>query len=68
MERFNLSDRQAQAILDMRLARLTSLEIYKLEQELKDIQALIAKLTAIINSKKLQFDIVSILFVISSIT
>ena len=58
MERFELSDRQAQAILDMRLARLTSLEIYKLEQELKDIQELIARLTAIVNSKKLQFDIV----------
>ena len=58
MERFELSDRQAQAILDMRLARLTSLEIYKLEQELKEVQALIEKLTAIINSKKLQFDIV----------
>jgi len=43
MERFNLSDRQAQAILDMRLARLTSLEIYKLEQELKQIQELIAR-------------------------
>ncbi len=56
--RFELSDRQAQAILDMRLARLTSLEIYKLEQELKEIQELIAKLTAIIGSKKLQFDIV----------
>ena len=56
--RFKLSERQAQAILDMRLARLTSLEIYKLEQELKDIQMLIAKLEAIINSKKLQFDIV----------
>ena len=58
MERFNLSDRQAQAILDMRLARLTSLEIYKLEQELKELQALIEKLTAIVNSKKLQFDII----------
>ncbi len=58
MERFSLSDRQAQAILDMRLARLTSLEIYKLEQELKEVQELIAKLTEIINSKKLQFDIV----------
>lgn len=58
MERFDLSDRQAQAILDMRLARLTSLEIYKLEQELKDVQALIAKLSAILNSKKLQFDLV----------
>ncbi len=58
MERFALSGRQAQAILDMRLARLTSLEIYKLEQELKDIQALIAKLSAILGSKKLQFEIV----------
>ena len=58
IERFNLSERQAQAILDMRLARLTSLEIYKLEQELKEVQALIEKLTAILGSKKLQFDIV----------
>ena len=58
MERFNLSDRQAQAILDMRLARLTSLEIYKLEQELKEVQDLIARLSQILNSKKLQFDIV----------
>jgi len=58
MVRFNLSDRQAQAILDMRLARLTSLEIYKLEQELKEVQTLIEKLTQIINSKKLQFEII----------
>lgn len=58
MARFSLSGRQAQAILDMRLARLTSLEIYKLEKELKEIQALIAKLTAILGSKKLQFEIV----------
>ena len=58
MERFNLSDRQAQAILDMRLARLTSLEIYKLEQELKEVQELIAKLTAILNSRQLQYDII----------
>ena len=59
MARFDLSDRQAQAILDMRLARLTSLEIYKLEQELKEIQELIAKLTNIINSKKLQLKLLS---------
>lgn len=57
-ERFELSDRQAQAILDMRLARLTSLEIYKLEQELLEVQQLIAKLSAIVGSKKLQFDLV----------
>lgn len=56
--RFNLTDKQAQAILDMRLARLTNLEIYKLEQELKEVQELIAKLTEIINSKKLQFEII----------
>ena len=58
MDRFKLSDRQAQAILDMRLARLTSLEVYKLEQELAEIQALIKKLTEIIGSTKLQFEIV----------
>lgn len=58
MERFNLSDRQAQAILDMRLARLTSLEIYKLEQELKEVQELIARLSAILGSRQLQFDII----------
>ena len=58
MERFNLSDRQAQAILDMRLARLTSLEVYKLEQELKEVQELIEKLTQILGSKRMQFDIV----------
>ena len=57
-ERFELSDRQAQAILDMRLARLTSLEIYKLEQELLEVQELIAKLSAILASKKLQFELV----------
>lgn len=57
-ERFELSDRQAQAILDMRLARLTSLEIYKLEQELLEVQQLIAKLSAIVGSKKLQFELV----------
>lgn len=58
MERFKLSDRQAQAILDMRLARLTSLEVYKLEQELSEVQALIKRLTAVLGSTKLQFDIV----------
>ena len=51
--RFELSDRQAQAILDLRLARLTKLEIFKLEEELKALRELIEKLTAIINSAKL---------------
>jgi DNA gyrase subunit A len=37
-ERFALSDAQSQAIVDMRLGRLTSLEIEKLEQELAEIK------------------------------
>lgn len=44
MERFSLSDPQAQAIVDMRLGKLTSLEIEKLLQELAEIEALIAHL------------------------
>ena len=58
-ERFDLSERQAQAILDLRLARLTKLEIYKLEQELEELKKLIARLTAIVESKKLQMDVVA---------
>ncbi len=55
-EKFYLSERQAQAILDMRLARLVNLEIMKLEEELKILKELIEKLTNILNSKKLQYN------------
>ena len=37
MERFNLSEKQAQAILDMRLQRLTGLEREKIEEEYQDL-------------------------------
>lgn len=57
-KRFNLSERQAQAILDLRLARLTNLEVLKVEQELAELRALIERLTAIINSKRLQLEVV----------
>ena len=57
-EKFYLSERQAQAILDMRLARLTSLEVNKITNELKELKILIEKLTAIVKSKDLQFGIV----------
>ncbi len=57
-EKFLLSERQAQAILDMRLARLTSLEVNKITEELKELKLLIDKLTAIVKSKELQFGIV----------
>ncbi len=58
MTRFEISDVQAQAILDLRLARLTKLEIYKLEQELKELKKLIKKLTAISKSGELQLQVV----------
>ena len=57
-KRFGLTERQAQAILDLRLARLTNLEVLKIEQELKELRELIERLTAIIGSKKLQFEVV----------
>ena len=57
-KRFSLTERQAQAILDLRLARLTNLEVLKLEQELKELRELIERLTAIIASKKLQYEVV----------
>ena len=44
MERFKLSDLQAQAIVDMRLGKLTGLEVEKLLQELAEIEALIEHL------------------------
>ncbi len=57
-EKFALSERQAQAIMDMRLARLTSLEVNKIIDELKELKILIDKLTAIVKSKEMQLQIV----------
>ena len=52
MERFALSDGQAQAILDMRLQRLTNLEILALRKEYADLKKRIAELEAILASEK----------------
>ncbi|MBQ6833688.1 MAG: DNA gyrase subunit A, partial [Lachnospiraceae bacterium] len=52
MERFALSDAQAQAIVDMRLRALTGLERGKLENEYKELQAKIAQLKAILADEK----------------
>ena len=49
--RFKLSEKQAEAILNMRLAKLTGLEIEKLEEELAEVRALIAELESILASK-----------------
>ena len=52
MERFGLSDPQAQAIVDMRLRALTGLEREKLENEYKELEARIAELKAILADEK----------------
>jgi DNA gyrase subunit A len=49
--RFKLSERQSKAILEMRLAKLTGLEIEKLEAELKEVRAFIKEMKAILASK-----------------
>ncbi|MDE3007293.1 MAG: DNA gyrase subunit A [Gemmatimonadota bacterium] len=56
-EAFDLSERQAKAILDMRLARLTGLEIEKLEEELTEVRALIAELRRILDSEVVRMGI-----------
>jgi DNA gyrase subunit A len=53
-----LDDVQAQAILDMRLHRLTGLEREKIVAEFKEVLALIAKLREILGSEKLVLDII----------
>jgi DNA gyrase subunit A len=50
-EAFGLSERQARAILDMRLARLTGLEMEKLEEELAEVRARIAELVEILENR-----------------
>ncbi len=57
MKRFGFSDLQAQAILDMRLARLSGLEREKVEKEYAEIQALIAHLTEVLANEQMVLDI-----------
>ncbi len=58
MERFGLSDIQAQAILDMRLKTLSGLQREKIEEEYEELMKLIAHLKEILGSEKLVFDII----------
>ena len=58
MERFGLSERQAQAILDMRLQRLTGLEREKLEAEYAELQKLIAYYREVLADEKLVYGII----------
>ncbi len=58
MKRFKLSERQAQAILDLRLQRLTGLERDKIVAECKEIQARIKELKAILADERCIYKII----------
>ncbi len=58
MERFDLSDAQAQAIVDMRLRALTGLEREKLENEYKELMARIEQLKAILADRKVLLGVI----------
>jgi DNA gyrase subunit A len=58
MERFKLTQIQAQAILEMQLQRLTHLERDKIVQEYEEVKALIAKLKKILSSDKIVQEII----------
>ena len=58
MQRFGLTDIQAQSILDMRLKTLSGLQREKIENEYEELMQLIAHLKDILASEKLVFDII----------
>jgi DNA gyrase subunit A len=58
MDGFELSEIQAQAILDMRLQKLTGLEVDKVVEEYKAIIQLIAQLKNILESRSMRMDII----------
>lgn len=58
MTQFNLSEKQAQAILDMRLQRLTGLEREKIEDEYQELVKLIAELKAILADEEKVLEII----------
>ncbi|MEJ7757994.1 MAG: DNA gyrase subunit A [Gemmatimonadaceae bacterium] len=57
-QRFKLSERQAEAILNMRLAKLTGLEIEKLEAELREVRAFVKELRSILDSRPRRMSII----------
>ena len=58
-ENFELSERQAKAILDMRLARLTGLEMEKLDEELAALRVTIEELRGILDSRDRRMEIIT---------
>jgi DNA gyrase subunit A len=58
MKQFSLSDRQATAILEMRLQKLAGLERKKIENELKEVQQLIKRLKEILGSEQKMMQVI----------
>jgi len=58
MNRFELSEVQAQAILDLRLARLTALEREKLDEEYEELIKTIARLKSVLESRELRMQLI----------
>jgi len=58
MEKFSLSEKQAQAILDMRLQRLTALERDKIEKEYQEVLALIKELETILGEEPVLWGVI----------
>jgi DNA gyrase subunit A len=58
MAKFSLSEAQAQAILDMRLQRLTNLEREKINEEYKEVIKLIARLKEILSNERLLLNLI----------
>ncbi len=58
MDKYDFSDKQAQAILEMQLQKLTGLELHKLEEEYKELQKRIEYLESILKSEKKVLEII----------
>ncbi len=58
MERFKLSEIQSKAILEMRLQRLTGLEREKIQNEYKEVMALVDRLNEILGSESIRMEII----------
>ncbi len=57
-DKYKINDKQADAILDLKLVNLTKLEVGKIEKELVELKKTIARLNAIVGSKKEQLNVV----------
>ncbi|MDD3282751.1 MAG: DNA gyrase subunit A [Candidatus Cloacimonetes bacterium] len=57
-EKFGLSEIQAKAILDMRLQRLTGMELDKIEEEYRELQKTIERLLELVNRRELRMDVI----------